>query len=68
MSSADEEQLKRKYREFMEILPLTMAIAGLPTSDTNRNYTPEQMQTRAQVLLNAYRLARQTVRDAVRGA
>ena len=34
--STDEEALKRRYREFLDLLPLTMAIAGLPTSDSSR--------------------------------
>jgi hypothetical protein len=65
--SADEEAVKRRYREFLDLIPLTIAIAGLPSSEGNRNYTTEQMQARAQVLHNAFRLARQTVREAIRG-
>jgi hypothetical protein len=65
--SADEEAVKRRYREFLDLIPLTIAIAGLPSSEGNRNYTTEQMQARAQVLNNAFRLARQTVREAIRG-
>lgn len=64
--SADEEAVKRRYREFLDLIPLTIAIAGLPSSEGNRNYTTEQMQARAQVLNNAFRLARQTVREAIR--
>jgi len=64
--SADEEAVKRRYREFLDLIPLTIAIAGLPSSEGNRNYTTEQMQARAQVLSNAFRLARQTVREAIR--
>jgi hypothetical protein len=64
--SSDDEALKRRYREFLDLMPLTAAIAGLAVSDGGRNYTSEQMQTRAQVLLNAFKLARQTVRDALK--
>ena len=64
--STDDEALKRRYREFLDLLPLTVAIAGLPVPEGTRSLTPEQMEVRAQVLLNAFRLARQTVRDAVR--
>jgi hypothetical protein len=65
--SNDEEALKRRYREFLDLLPLTMAIAGLPTSDSSRSYTNEQMEARARVLVNAFKLARQTAREAIRG-
>ncbi len=44
--STDEETLKRRYREFLDLLPLTVAIAGLPASETHRSYTPEQMEAR----------------------
>jgi hypothetical protein len=44
-----------------------MAIAGLPTSESSRSYTQEQMEARARVLLNAFKLARQAAREAIRG-
>ena len=56
--STDEEALKRRYREFLDLLPLTVAIAGLPTSESTRSYNPEQMEARAQVLTNAFKMAR----------
>jgi hypothetical protein len=65
--STDEEALKRRYREFLDLMPLTVAIAGLPTSDSNRSYNPEQMEARAHVLANAFKIARQTAREALRG-
>ncbi|HET6879868.1 MAG TPA: hypothetical protein VFI31_06925 [Pirellulales bacterium] len=66
MSSADDEALKRRYREFLDLLPLTVAIAGLPSNLTPRSFTTEQMEARAQVLGTAFKLARQTVREAIR--
>ncbi len=65
--ATDEEALKRRYREFLDLLPLTVAIAGLPSSEGNRSHTPEQMEARAQALANAFKLARQTVREAIKG-
>jgi len=65
--STDEEALKRRYREFLDLLPLTVAIAGLPESDSGRSFTAEQMEARARVLGNAFKLARLTVREAIRG-
>lgn len=64
---ADEDALKRRYREFLDLLPLTIAIAGLPENATGRSLSSEQMEARAQVLANAFKIARQTVRDAIRG-
>ncbi len=68
VSTNDEEAVKRRYREFLDLLPLTIAIAGLPQSEGNRNYTSEQLETRAQVLSNAFKLAKQTAREALRGS
>lgn len=67
MPPTDEEALKRRYREFLDLMPLTVAIAGLPRSE-GRSYTTEQMEARAHALANAFKLARQTVREAIRGA
>jgi hypothetical protein len=64
--STDDDAIKRRYREFLDLLPLTVAIAGLPDNGTNRNITSEQMEMRAQALGNAFKLARQTVREAVK--
>ena len=66
--SNDEEAIKRRYREFLDLMPLTIAIAGLPQSEGNRMYTTEQLETRAQVLTNAFRLARQAAREALKGS
>ena len=49
MSNADPNvaEQQRRYREFLDLMPLTIAFAGLPTSDTGKYYTEEQMETRA---------------------
>ena len=64
--STDDDGLKRKYREFMDLLPLTLAIAGLSINDGNRNFTSEQMELRSQAINNAFKFARQTVREALK--
>jgi hypothetical protein len=63
--ASDEEALKRHYKEFLDLMPLTLAMAGLSPSESMRNYTPEQMELRGQVIANAFRVARQTVREAI---
>jgi hypothetical protein len=62
---SDEEALKRHYKEFMDLMPLTLALAGLAPAEPNRNFTPEQMELRGHVILNAFRIARQTVRECI---
>ncbi len=66
--AADEDALRRRYREFLELMPLTITIAGLPPSDTPFNFTPDQMEVRTHTLNAAFKLARQLVREAVTGS
>lgn len=64
--SADEEALKRRYREFVDLLPATLAIAGLSPNAAPRSLTADQMEARAQVLASAFKIARQLVREAIK--
>jgi len=48
--STDEDAIKTAYREFLDLMPLTVAIAGLPDSSGGRSFTTEQMEARAQVM------------------
>lgn len=65
--AADEEALRRRYREFLDLLPLTIAIAGLPASVSPFNFSADQMEVRVHTLVMAFKLARQMVREAVGG-
>ena len=61
---ADAQQ---RYREFIDLMPLTIALAGLPTSDQGKYYTAEQIESRLFTLRHAYRAARQMAQDAAKG-
>jgi hypothetical protein len=63
----DEETVRRRYREFLELMPLTIEIAGLPDSQTPFNFSPEQMEVRIHTLSAAFKLAKQLAREAVTG-
>ena len=63
----DEETVRRRYREFLELMPLTIEIAGLPDSQSPFNYSPEQMEVRIHTLSAAFKLAKQLAREAVTG-
>ena len=64
----DEETLRRRYKEFLDLMPLTIAIAGLPQSESPFNFSADQMEVRINTLNTAFKLARQLVRDAVSNA
>lgn len=66
--AADEDALRRRYKEFLDLLPLTMNIAGLPPSIGAINFSSDQMEVRANTLLAAFKIARQITRDAVTGS
>jgi hypothetical protein len=67
MSTDEAEALKRRYREFLDLMPLTLALAGLAHSEGKRNFTAEELEYRGQVLLNSFKVARHVARDAIRG-
>jgi hypothetical protein len=62
-NSADIQQ---KYRQFLDLLPLTLSLAGLPVSET-RLFSEEQIEGRAITVKAAYRVARTTVRECLGG-
>ncbi len=67
MSTAEEDTLKRRYREFLELMPLTIAIAGLPQSEGPYNYNADQLEVRTRTLVTAYKLARQLAKESISG-
>ena len=67
MSTGDPNvaEQQRRYREFLDLLPLTITLAGLPASDIGKYYTEEQMETRLFAMRHAYKLARQFAREQI---
>ena len=61
----DPADIQRNYKEFIDLLPLTLALAGLPHSETGKYYTEEQVEARVFTIKYAYRAARSVVRDCV---
>ena len=62
--SATTDQ-QRRYREFLDLLPLTLSLAGLPHSDSGKYYTEEQIETRLFAIRHAYKAARGLVRELI---
>jgi hypothetical protein len=60
-AGVDRAQLKQ--REFMQLLPLTLAIAGLPESEHGKYYNEGQLEVRTNELKLAFKFARQLVID-----
>tara|TARA_B100000809_G_scaffold44789_1_gene39171 strand:+ start:344 stop:544 length:201 start_codon:yes stop_codon:yes gene_type:complete len=59
------EQQQRNYREFLDLIPLTIEIAGLPRSEPGRYYSEDQLESRLITLRHAYRFSRQVARECI---
>jgi hypothetical protein len=66
MSTDNVERQQQKAREFMSLLPLTMAIAGLPQAAAGQHFNEGQMEARATTLRTAYKVARNIIADVTR--
>jgi hypothetical protein len=59
--------LQQKYRQFLDLLPLTISLAGLPPSET-RLFSEDQIEARAMTVKAAYRVARATAKECLSGS
>ena len=66
MSTDSASQQQQKAREFMSLLPLTLALAGLAEQEGGRYFTEGQLDARATAIRAAYKVARQIIADVAR--
>lgn len=62
---ADPNEVQRRYKEFLDLLPLTLHLAGLPSSEHGKYFTEEQIEARVFTVRHAYKAARQLAREFV---
>jgi hypothetical protein len=62
-AAADRQQ---RANEFMRLLPLTLALAGLPDSEAGKYFNEGQMENRAAALRAAYKVARQLLLEVIK--
>lgn len=65
MTEANEQQLQRRYQEFVDLLPLTLALAGLPMSEQGKFFTDDQIEARLFTIRHALKHAHKFVKEAV---
>ncbi len=65
--AASASDLQQKYRQFLDLLPLTVSLAGLPTSE-GRLYSEEQIEARGITIKAAYRVARNVAKECLGGS
>lgn len=61
-AAADQQ---RRYREFLDLLPLAINLAGLPTSEGTRNFSEDQIELRTNTIKHAFKFARQLAKDYI---
>ncbi len=64
-SASTQSDLQRRYKEFLDLMPLTLALAGLPTSEMGRYCSEEQIETRLFAVRHAFKAARTLVREVI---
>ena len=66
MGTEGPDRQQVKVREFMSLLPLTLAVAGLPQAEAGRHFNEGQMEARATTLRTAYKVARQIILEVAK--
>ncbi|MGF1583613.1 MAG: hypothetical protein ACFCD0_30210 [Gemmataceae bacterium] len=61
----EAEKQQQRVNEFMRLLPVTLALAGLPESEHGKYFNEGQLEARATTLRQAYKVARQLIVDVV---
>jgi hypothetical protein len=59
MTDADRQQ--QKVADFLRLLPMTLAIAGLPPAAAGTHFNEGQLEARATTLRAAFKIARQFI-------
>ncbi len=62
-SEATPDVKQARAKNFLQLLPLTIQIAGLPPSAQDRLFTKDQMEARLLSLKTAYKLAKSLVNE-----
>jgi hypothetical protein len=57
----------QKYRQMIDLLPVTIALAGLPPSEA-RLFGEEQIEARSMTARSAFKVARSTAREYLGGS
>ena len=66
MGTEGVDRQQQKVQEFLRLLPLTLAVAGLPAADSGRHLNEGQMEARATTIRTAYKIARQIILDVAK--
>ena len=62
---AEPSEQQRRYKEFLDLMPLTISLAGLPPSEPGRYFTAEQIESRVFTIKHAYKAARILAKESI---
>jgi hypothetical protein len=62
------EQAARRYQQFLQLLPATLAVAGLPPCEKGHIYSDDQLDVRIQALRRAYKHVKAFAREQAAAA
>ncbi len=63
MSTDSADRQQQKVREFMNLLPLTLAVAGLSQAEPGKFFSEGQLDARSTTIRAAYKVARQIITE-----
>lgn len=66
MGAEGVDRQQQEIRNFVNLLPLTLEIAGLARVEPGKHFNEGQMEVRANTVRNAYKLARKLIRDVAK--
>jgi hypothetical protein len=66
MGAEGVDRQQQKVSEFLRLLPLTVAVAGLAEVPAGHHLTESQMDARATTIRTAYKIARQIILDVAK--
>jgi hypothetical protein len=66
-TASASSEIQKKYQQFLDLMPLTIALAGLPHSE-GRLYGEEQLEARAITVRLAYKAARAIAKECLSGS
>ena len=66
MGAEGVDKQQQKVQEFMRLLPLTLAVAGLSQAESGHHLNEGQMEARGITIKSAYKVARSIILDIVK--
>jgi hypothetical protein len=66
MGAEGIDKQQQKVQEFLRLLPLTLAVAGLAQAESGHHFNEGQMEARSITIKSAYKIARQIILDVAK--